>query len=611
MRLPDPRQLDEEVRLEIAERARRAHDARAFTDQLLYFNSGPCLKHSAGVGFGTGPREDCRDCGIELRRHQRTGTAWLWFAMRGLLADSCGLGKTAQVAAVLAAALQTGELCQGNRAVIVCQAAAVRQWAAELRRLVPSLSVIAADGGPDDRMQAYLGAWECCVISDRTLTPAGTPGKRGFRAGDVERLRQFPVGIVAYDDIDAMRNRATKTAWAVKRLAAGADRVYGVHASALQKRLPELYCHLEPVGGLEAFGTLSKFKREYVDQHQILIWLSVARALPRERNEWARQKGYASFAALGERARADRDQGLTESDAISLMAAVNSRRARLQRAIMKDSGVRENALPEFRRKIAPMILRRTVRDLDDVRLPAVQENQVWLDLLPQQRQRYDALAKGILTRLRDGSPEVTHVEAAVAYTRARQVCSGLAALDDHGDVSAKLDWVMDRVTGDLSDDKMFCFVYFRENVEALAARLEAAGVGHVLLWSRETNPAERAERMRRFNDDRDCRVVVATTTAERSLNLQAAEHVAAIDTIVNPARMAQILGRARRMGSRHSMVVFHHLLARDTMEEEYPAILRREQAMSDAVWEDTGELFSSGSMSPRQVMEMIARGKAA
>ena len=556
--IPDPRRLPPETRQAIAQRCKEAYDAREFLSQMTYFNSAPCRRHAAVV-------HNCHDCGIELRRHQRTGAAWLWFAMHGLLADSCGLGKTAQVATVLALALQTGELSQQNRAVIIVQASAIRQWARELRRMVPALQVITADGTPGERLRAYLGAWDVCVISDRTLSPAGKAGHRGYRDGDVERLRQFPVGIVVYDDIDAMRNGGTKTAWAVKRLAQSADRVYGCHATPMQKRLMEMYHQLEPVGSLSVLGTPARVRQRYVSRSSRYLWV------PDKRDPTGRRK----------------------------------KRIR----IMVDSGVNPTALPEFKTLIAPMVLRRTVADLDDVQLPAVQTNEVWLDLLPAQQSRMVELQKGILTQLRDTGTEITKVKAAAAYTRARQICSGLAALDDDNDVSVKLDWAVDRITGDFSDDKVFCFVYFKPNVEALSRRLTAEGVDHVILWSRETDSAERDRRIRKFTEDPDCRVVIATTTAERSLNLQAARHLIAVDTIPNPARMTQILGRARRLGSRHTMVLFHHLLIRDSFEEEVLEQLRKEQALSDAVWDDTGELFTQ-DMTPRQMMQMIARQAA-
>lgn len=596
--IPDPRTLSPEVRERAAAGARAAHDARAFTAQMTHFNSSPCRRHREIVTA-------CQQCGIALRRHQRTGAAWLWFRMKGLLGDSCGLGKTAQVAAVLAMALQTGELDGTNKAVIVCQASAVRQWARELRRMVPALGIITADGTPEARLRAYLGGWDVCVISDRTLSPAGKGANA--RGGDVERLQQLQVGIVVYDDIDAMRNGETKTAWAVKKLSRNADRVYACHATSLQKRLQELYYFLEPLGALQVFGTPAQFKEDYVAQERILLWIPVNRARPDEKNAWARKHDFSSFSALVSRADGDKAAGISVNDskARRLAAAVPTGRARLQRVIWKDAGVIERRLPEFRAKIAPMILRRTVSDLDDVELPAVITSEVWLDLLPQQRARMAELKKGILRRLKEDGEEITLVQAAAAYTRARQIASGLAALDDGNDVSVKLDWTVDRITGDMAQDKVFCFVYFRENVEALSARLTAAGVGHVLLWSNETDPAERDRRVQRFTSDPDCRVVIATTTAERSLNLQAARHLIAVDSISNPARMEQIVGRVRRMGSRHSSVVFHQLLARDTFEENLLEMLRSEQALANAVWGDESPLFVS-ELTPRQLMEMVA-----
>lgn len=535
--------------------AARVHGARNITlPELEYFNSAPCPSHAA-------LSDGCRRCGIALRRHQRIGAAWLYYRHRGLLADSVGLGKTGQVAAVIAIAKQAGEIGLDGRVVVVCRAAAVRQWAAELRRMLPRLAVITGDGTPDERLRAYLGVWEVLVISERTLAPAGRAGQRGYRPGDVERLTGVPLSMVVYDDIDAMRNGGTKTAYAVKRLANRAARVYGVHGTPLQKRLVELYNFLEPVGGREAFGTQNAFKQRYVSRSKKILYVRD------KRDPTGRRK---------------------------------------RRVILwLDTGVKENALPEFRRLIAPMILRRTVGDLDDVTLPAVQPNEVWLDLLPDQQSRMDELKTGTLRRLRDRGTEITHVEAAAAFVRARQINSGLAALDDGNDVSVKLDWTMDMLTGDLASDKVVVFVFFKPNIAALSARLEAQGIGHVLMWSSETDKAERAERIRRFWDDPACRVLVGSPTIEASLNLQVAGHMIAVDQIWNPQRMNQLLGRVQRQGSRHAMVVFHQLLIRGTLDEDFIATMEREQAMADGVWGDTGEIYSR--MEPRQLMRMVAQ----
>ena len=53
---------------------------------------------------------------------------------------------------------------------------------------------------------------------------------------------------------------------------------------------------------------------------------------------------------------------------------------------------------------------------------------------------------------------------------------------------------MREITGDLHQEKVVVFIDFKPNVAAMSRRLEAAGIGHVLMWSSETSQRERARR---------------------------------------------------------------------------------------------------------------------
>jgi SNF2 family DNA or RNA helicase len=274
--------------------------------------------------------------------------------------------------------------------------------------------------------------------------------------------------------------------------------------------------------------------------------------------------------------------------------------------VSADIGVRN--IEEFRYLLAPFVLRRT--RFAGQSYPAVQPGEIWVDLNPGQRQRYDELRRTKeVRRWRESGEEVTRAKAAALFTRARQICSGTAALDDGTtDDSAKLDRVMRLVTGELEDEKCVIFVYYRENVAALSRRLEAAGVGHVLMWSNETGAQLRDERVMRFTNDPDTRVLVGTTTIAGSLNLQVARHLIAADLVPNPAVMKQIAGRVQREGSAWEMVFYHQVLARDTVDEGLMGILRREQAVADAVWSEHGDLFQG--LSPGEMLRLIAGGEA-
>lgn len=478
-------------------------------------------------------------------------------------------GKTAQMLAMLAMCKQNGELGLHNRAVIVCRAAATWDpWGNELGRLLPGISAYVADGTREQRIRGYMGNWEIAVVSDRTL--GGAHGKRQSREGDVALLEQFPVGILIYDDVDPLRNHLTETSAAVNRLAAQCRRVHGAHATPTQKRLAELWCMVQPAGGRSALGSLDYFETKFSGPVSRTI-------LTRDPDDPTGRRRVRKKVQLG-------NGGGIVSD--------------------------PKKAAELRRLIYPLVLRRTAKDIEgDVAMPAVQYNPVFLDLNPRQRARYEELRRGTLRRLRESGEVVTQTEAAAAFNYGWQICSGLAAIDEGpgADDSCKFDWLMNLLTGDLSDEKAVCFVYFKKNVAALARRLQAEGIGGVLMWSGETDKRERARRLARFHEDPKCRVLIGTTTIEASLNLQVARQVALVDTILNPARMAQIVGRCARVGSQFPTVYAHHLLARHTQEDAYLPMLRQEGEIADTVWDEKQSLFTA--LSPRQIMRLVAFGK--
>lgn len=564
MALPDAALLSPERRETAALAIKRLRDIADFPD-LAWFNSEPCVRHKPDLD------PLCRSCGIIPRRHQRVGAAWMYVGLPGLLSDTVGSGKTAQALMVLAMCKQMGELGYHNRAVIICKPAALHDpWADALSRLTPDLHVIIADGTPAQRRKLYEGDWEVAVISERTFAPA--QGQKTSRVGDVDILcaDERNVGILFYDDTDAMRTPRSRTARAICKLASQCTRVHGMHATPLQKRLMELWSFLVPVGGAnkDRLGAEWRCRNRYVTQTRKTI-LVPDRADP-------------------------------------------SGRRRVRKTIWVDNGITKDPerVAEFRRAIAPIVLRRTAADLDDVDLPEIQVNPVFLDLLPRQRARYEELRTGVLRRLTADGQEVTRSVAAAAFTRGQQICGGLASLDDGAEArgsSVKLDWVMDMLTGDLADEKVVVFVHNKGNVAALSERCKAEGIGHVIMWSAMTDKKRRARRLRLFREDPRARVLIGTTTIEASLNLQTARHLIAVDTILNPARMTQLVGRVRRQGSRFPMVFLHQLLCRNTQEDGYLPLLRREGAVSDIVWDEATDIFRA--LTPRQILRMIAEGQ--
>jgi superfamily II DNA or RNA helicase len=531
---------------------------------LSWFNFEACEQHKPD------PHPLCRSCGIVPRNHQWVGALRMYAGLPGLLSDCTGSGKTGTAIMTLAMYKQMGHLSYGRRAVIVAQPNAMSDpWAKDLARLVPGIDVIIADGSPKQRREAYAGDWEVAVVSSRTFAPAA--GTKTQRPGDVDILLALgTVDILICDDVDELRSPGTRTFRAVVRFARACSRVHILHATPLQKRLMELWAFLVAVGGSapNRLGAEERCRQRYVTRTRKSI------TIPDPSDKTGRK--------------------------------------RARRTIWVDNGMRQNPelVAEFRARIAPLVLRRTAADLDDVTLPEVQVSQVWLDLSRDQRRRYDELRDGVLRRLRGDGEEVSYKAAVAAFNYGQQICGGLAALDEGPETpgsSVKLDWVMNALTGDLAEDKVICFVHNQGNVRALSRRLRAENIGHVLLWGEMTDKKRRAERLRLFREDDRARVLVGSLTIKKSLNLQVARHMIGVDTILNPAGMEQLIGRFRRQGSPFPMVFFHHLLARLTQEDAYPALLRREQETADLVWDEQSDI--RWVLSPRQLLRMVAEGR--
>lgn len=555
MLLPfDVRNFDDSTREAMAWRVHQSPDFAL--PKLDVWNYSPCKVHSRGwvEAFWDAelkqerhrtvydrPKPGCRNCGILFRQHQRVGIAWLYLKKRGLLADTMGTGKTVHAAGLLAMLHQTGEIDSVGRAIIIPRAPALGQWQTELLRMIPGLNLAMAAGTRAKRMEIYAQPWSTLLISPQTFN------------NDQEILRQnFKFSLLLTDDVDALRNRDTDTAVNLKRLGAEADRMVVMTGTPLQKRLSELWSTLEELGGRNVFGMLDTFEARHVTT-----------ALMREYDQ----------------------------------------RTGLQTGIKTVPAYRN--MLEVKQKMAPMVLRRKVEDLKDVSLPEVNVNDVFLDLYPAQKAKYDELRRGVLKIIKEQGTDVKIITALTQIHYGAQICGGLATLgeNDGPNTSVKMDWIMQALQGDLEEEKVVLFANYKNSVRALQDRFRAAGIGFETVWGEEPSREARMRSQDRFWDDPKCRVLIGTQAIEQSLNLQVARHLVNMDMIMNPSRMAQLAGRIRRDGSAHKHVFVHNLLTVNTQEQRYLPLLEREQALADFVWDENNELFQS--LPPLTLLQLI------
>jgi SNF2 family DNA or RNA helicase len=524
--------------------------------KLDVWNYSPCRKHANGwvETFWDADRQEerhrtvydrpkpgCRFCGILFRQHQRVGIAWLYLRKRGLLADTMGTGKTIHAAGLLALLHQTRELEDVGRAIIVPRSAALGQWQTELLRMIPGLNLIMAQGSPNDRKQLYASDWSTLLISPQTFN------------NDHEIFQEhFDLSLLLTDDVDALRNRDTDTAKNLKKVARQSDRFVVMTGTPLQKHLREIWSTLEEVGGREAFGTQEAFEARHVTT-----------ALVREYDE----------------------------------------RTGLQTAVRTVPAYRN--MSEVKEKMAPMVLRRKVEDLKDVNLPEVNVSDVFLDLYPAQRNKYDELRRGVIQIMKEEGAQLKIITALTKLHYGAQICGGLATLGepDGPNTSVKMDWIEEKLQGELEDEKIVLFASYKNSVRALQERLRRVGIGFETVWGEDANRDSRKRSQDRFWDDPKCRVLIGTQAIEQSLNLQVSRHLINMDMIMNPKRMEQLAGRIRRDGSAHKHVFVHNLLTTNTQEQRYLPMLERESALADHIWDENNELFQA--LPPLMLMQLI------
>ena len=186
-----------------------------------------------------------------LRRYQETGMKWAYYLFRnglgGLLCDDMGLGKTHQVMALILLILEK-EAVQAPF-LVVCPTTVLSHWEQKLRIHAPGLQTVVYHGqerslGKDLDSQSVI------------LTSYGLLWR------DISRLEELSFTLAVFDEIQHIKNPATKAYAAARALRARMK--LGLTGTPIENSLWELKALLDLV--LPGYlGTDRAFQRRYMD----------------------------------------------------------------------------------------------------------------------------------------------------------------------------------------------------------------------------------------------------------------------------------------------------------------------------------------------------------
>ena len=146
----------------------------------------------------------------KLRGYQKNGYGWLWFLYQngfsGLLCDDMGLGKTHQVMALMTGLVHhLAKRPDKIRFLVVCPTTVLSHWKDKVVEFCPYLDPYVYHG-TDRSFQEGFEEHPLIITS------------YGIALRDIEMLSEFRFDLIVLDEIQAVKNKSTKTYAAVKAL---------------------------------------------------------------------------------------------------------------------------------------------------------------------------------------------------------------------------------------------------------------------------------------------------------------------------------------------------------------------------------------------------------
>ena len=247
---------------------------------------------------------------------------------------------------------------------------------------------------------------------------------------------------------------------------------------------------------------------------------------------------------------------------------------------------RQRRLAQLRRRIRPLVLRRT-KELVAPDLPPKQEQVLEVELSAGHRELYETVLQRerqkVLGLLEDLDRNRFIVFRSLTLLRMLSLAPALIDPADARLGSRKLDVLLERIVElQAEGHRALVFSQFTSFLDMAAARLDAAGIPYAHL----DGPTRHRERVvADFAEGEQPVFLISLKAGGFGLTLTEADYVFLLDPWWNPAAEAQAVDRTHRIGQR-SQVFVYRMIASGTIEEKVLALQRRKARLFTAVLDD-------------------------
>ncbi|MGB4628738.1 MAG: DEAD/DEAH box helicase, partial [Propionicimonas sp.] len=241
-----------------------------------------------------------------------------------------------------------------------------------------------------------------------------------------------------------------------------------------------------------------------------------------------------------------------------------------------ESGADPTALERLRRRVRPLMLRRT-KEAVASELPPKTEQLLKVALTPAHRRIYDkhlaAERKKVLGLV--GDLEKNRIAILASLTLLRQLSLSPALLDSRlPPQSAKIDTLVDLLEEIQAEGhRALVFSQFTSFLRLVRDRLDAEKIGYQYLDGRTR---DRAARIDAFRTGTDPAFLISLKAGGFGLTLTEADYVFILDPWWNPAAELQAIDRTHRIGQDKNVNVYR-MVSEDTIEEKVVALQDRKR----------------------------------
>ena len=250
-----------------------------------------------------------------------------------------------------------------------------------------------------------------------------------------------------------------------------------------------------------------------------------------------------------------------------------------------------NHIPVFRKSKTDEFLKRLhsvayrITKTEALDLPDTTEETRYVELEPKAMKLYRELVKESYAEMDRG--EITVSNVLTKILRLSQVTGGFVGDDDkamHAVSTAKMEALSDILDSVMADGKkLVIMARFVAELDGIADLLEKRGIGYAQVRG---GVRDRAEEVRRFQEDEDCRVFVGQIAAAGlGLTLTAADTLVFYSMDYSMSNFTQAQARIHRIGAKETCH-YIYLTARGTVDETVIKALQNKMDLAKFLIDD-------------------------